>query len=430
MDLASAGLSEQPFRTHGRPLALIPYGAHRAAVAALEAVRTQALGVGFLQGPPLSGKSTVLREFVGRLPDEIAVAQVDGSTYKTVALLESILQQFGYEVEYNSTGELAAILRVFTLQQAARHRSPVVIVENTHLLSPAAVRAVADLAALQTRQTSAIKLILASDRPLAAYFGEETFEDVAFRVARDIHLRPLRIDETAAYLHAKLRAAGSRAPTFIFPQSVCNELWHASGGWPGVVDRLALLALAKADTLPVPANCVEHPSVSEGTWDPEGAESDGTEDDAAASAPVLYVSKDGSLLQEVPVRQARLLVGRSEHNDLAIDSRFVSRHHLLLVRAGASTYLMDLNSTNGTFVNSRRVSNLVLMDNDVIALGHYRIKFSDPDATRRGTVAGAELADTVIMKTLDDMRALLAREHTELVPAPSENLPTLGGQVQ
>ena len=127
------------------------------------------------------------------------------------------------------------------------------------------------------------------------------------------------------------------------------------------------------------------------------------------------------------MHQSRLLIGRSEHNDLAIDSRFVSRHHLLLVRSAAATFLMDLNSTNGTFVNSRRVSNHVLMDNDVIALGHYRIKFTDPHATKRGSLEGTEFAETAIMKTLDDMRALLARENTELIPAPSENLPTLGG---
>ena len=84
----------------------------------------------------------------------------------------------------------------------------------------------------------------------------------------------------------------------------------------------------------------------------------------------------------------RMLIGRSEHNDLSIDSRFVSRHHMLLVRHGSSTFLMDLNSTNGTYVNSRRVSNHVLIDNDIITVGHHRIKFCDPHAKQRGTLDG------------------------------------------
>ncbi len=426
MDLASAGLQQQPFRTHGRPLTVIPYAAHRAAIEALESARALPRGVAYLQGPALSGKTTILREFVGRVPDDTAVAFVDGSGLKTSALLERVLHQFGYDVEYSSTSELLAMLRVFALQQAARQRPPVVIVENTHLLSPGATRAITELAALQTRQTSAIRLVLASDRSLRAFFSDKPSDTLDLRVTRDIHLRPLRVDEAAAYLHAKLRAAGTRSPTLVFPQSVCNEMWHASGGWPGVLDRIALLALARSETLPVAARHIEHPAVPGGTWDDGEAVASGTDDGPAPDAPVLYVSKEGALLQEFSLQQARILVGRSEHNDLAIDSRFVSRHHLMLVRNGPSTFLMDLNSTNGTFVNSRRVSNHVLVDSDVIVLGHHRIKFSDPHATERGSLEGTEFAATAIMKTLDDMRALLAREHTELIPAPSENLPTLG----
>ena len=123
--------------------------------------------------------------------------------------------------------------------------------------------------------------------------------------------------------------------------------------------------------------------------------------------------------------KSRVLVGRSEHNDIAIASRFISRHHALLVRHGKTTFLMDLNSTNGTFVNSKRVSNHVLLHDDIITVGHHRIKFCDPFATTRGTLEGEDFADTAIMKTLEDMRSLLAQENTEILPAATEDLPTL-----
>ena len=87
---------------------------------------------------------------------------------------------------------------------------------------------------------------------------------------------------------------------------------------------------------------------------------------------------------------------------------------------------MDLNSSNGTFVNSKRVSNHVLIHDDVITLGNHRIKFNDPHATRRGSLEGLEFADTAIMKTLEDMRRLLAQENTEILPAQTEKLPTSG----
>ena len=153
----------------------------------------------------------------------------------------------------------------------------------------------------------------------------------------------------------------------------------------------------------------------------EGSE----EPDIPTSPPYLVVSNHGSILQELEVDRERLLIGRSEHNDIAINSRFISRHHALLVRHGNATLLMDLNSTNGTFVNSERVSNHVLRHEDVITVGHHHIKFSDPFATKRSKLEGAEFADTAIMKTLEDVRSLLAQENTALLPTPSEDLPTI-----
>ena len=123
--------------------------------------------------------------------------------------------------------------------------------------------------------------------------------------------------------------------------------------------------------------------------------------------------------------QTRLLIGRSDHNDISIGSRFISRHHALLVRHRNSTFLMDLNSTNGIMVNAKRVSNYVLHHDDVITIGHHKIKFCDPHSTLRVEPRGVDFANTAVMKTLEDMRNLLAKENTALLPEVSEDLPTL-----
>jgi pSer/pThr/pTyr-binding forkhead associated (FHA) protein len=184
--------------------------------------------------------------------------------------------------------------------------------------------------------------------------------------------------------------------------------------------------LAKSKTLPVPMEDIEHPALPNGTWDDAELIEAEQQSTVPPGPPTLYVSHEGETMRELTFDKARLLIGRSEHNDIAINSKFISRHHTLLVRHGASTFLMDLNSSNGTFVNSRRVSNHILIHEDVITVGHHRIKFDDPHATTRGTLDGSEFADTAIMKTLQDMRKLLAQENTEILPAPPENVPTSG----
>lgn len=426
MDLASAGLREQPFRTHGKPLATVAYGAYEEALAMLENTCKHPRGFSLLQGPPLSGKSTLIREFIERVPDDCSVAHIDGTGLSTQSLLEALLRQFGFDIDFNSTGELRAMMRVYALQQASAHEPPIVIIENAHAMNPSALRALCELADLSVRNTSAVKFVLASDRSLKSIVESPAMEAMGERLLADFHLRPMSCAEATTYLHDKLLAAGSDVPEFVFPVSVCNELWHASGGWPGILDRVALLALAKAETLPVGAAVIERPVLPSGTWDANAIQEAHTDTGEPPGPPMLYLTQNGKTVKGFAFEKARLLIGRSEHNDLSIESRFVSRHHMLLVRSGKATFLMDLNSTNGTFVNSRRVSNHVLVDSDVISIGHHRIKFCDPHATRRGTLDSEQFADTAIMQTLEDMRTLLARENTEILPTPSENEPTLG----
>jgi len=433
MDLGASGLKEQPFRTHGRPLSAVSYASHNDAFKVLEETYATTNGLSLLQGPTLSGKSTLIREFVDSLPDECSVAIVDGKGLNTTSLLEAILRQFGYVLDHSSPNELLGLLRVFAMQQAASHESPLLIIENMHALKASALRALCELADLNVRNASALKIVLVSDRPIFSMIEASAMESISKRLTHDFHLRPMNNEEALRYIYSKLRAAGSLVPEFIFPIAACTELWRASGGWPGVLDRIALLALAKAETLPVPLEDIERPVLPQGTWDDPELVETGHQSTETLSVPTLYVSHDGKTLRELPFDLPRLLIGRSEHNDIAISSNFISRHHALLVRHGNATFLMDLNSTNGTFVNSIRISNHVLIHDDVISLGNHRIKFNDPNVTNRDSLEGVEFADTVIMKTLEDVRNLLAQENTEILPSQpeippqrNEDLPTAG----
>jgi len=426
MDLEAAGLNEQPFRTHGRPIATVSYASHDEGLKVLEECCAQANGLSLIQGPTLSGKSTLIREFVASLHEDCAAAVVDGRDLNTAGLLNAILGQFGFALDHNSTNELLGLLRVFALQQATAHEVPIVIVENTYALKASALRTLCEMANIKIRGTAALKIVLVSDRPMLSLVQSPEMRPLAKRLTHDYHIHPMTIDETTQYIHTKLRAAGSALPEFVFPPTTCAELWRASGGWPGVLDRVALLALSNSDTLPIRQESIERPVLPQGTWNDTDAFADDSRSDQQPEPPTLIISLDGETLREVPLELPRLLIGRSEHNDIAINSKFISRHHALLVRNSGATFLMDLNSSNGTFVNSRRVSNQVLMHDDVIKVGNHSIKFRDASAVRHGSLDGSEFADTVVMKSLDDMRRLLAQENTELLPSLTENLPTSG----
>ncbi len=423
MELGEAGLLEQPFRTHGRPLVFVPYASQRAAFEFLSDTYRKDHGLGLFQGPPLSGKTAIIHHFTESLDDDTAVAVVDGTGLNTTALLEAVLSQFGYDLHFRSVNELINMVKVFVLQQTASNHAPLLIVENTHALNPSALRVLCELAGLSVRAKSALRLVLSSDRSISSIVKAPAMEAISKRLTGDFDLESLTRDETTDYLHAKLRAGGCIDPMMVLPEDVCIDLYLASGGWPGILDRLMLLALAKADRCPIRTDHVQRPLIPNGTPSLVEETNDLNLDDnfdgngaAVARQPKLFLTYNGRSLREIDIDRPRLLIGRSDHNDLCVNSRYISRHHALFIRRGRTTFLMDLNSTNGTYVNSQRVFNHVLLHNDVISIGNHGIKFHDPNARADINVNSRDLADTAVMKTMRDVRNLHAMDNTQSLP--------------
>jgi len=418
MELGAAGLKEQPFRTHGRPLVFVGYQGQQKAFEFLAATCAHNSGMALFQGPTLSGKTTLLRQFAAEHKKICSVALVDGAHLNTTALLEQVLREYGYEYQFDSVNELLGMLKVFIRQQTVTGMPPLLIIENSHDMNPSALRVLCELAEIRIREKFALKIVLASDRPINYILRGPAMECLQKRLTGDFHLQPLIMGETNDYLYAKMRHGGCHDPERVFTEKLCDELHKASGGWPGTIDRLALLALANAKKCPIGLKWVERPAIAAPTnvhgeyAEPEVGNQSGRE------YPVLFLTHNGKTLEKIKFQGSRLLIGRSAHNDVTVESKFISRHHVLLVRNGESTLLMDLNSANGTYVNSWRVSNQVLQNQDVITVGEHGLKFVHIGAHDRETLEETRFDDTVVMKSMADMRRVLARESTELVPAP------------
>ncbi len=69
------------------------------------------------------------------------------------------------------------------------------------------------------------------------------------------------------------------------------------------------------------------------------------------------------------------MIGRSSACDVALDDASASRRHAELRRRGGKTVLVDLDSTNGTLVNGRRVREAPLRAGDRITIGTTTIVF-------------------------------------------------------
>ncbi len=102
-----------------------------------------------------------------------------------------------------------------------------------------------------------------------------------------------------------------------------------------------------------------------------------------------------------------------------------------MIRRDGATILVDLDSTNGTFVNSKRVDKHVLANDDVIEIDQqgrivtYSIKYSDSSAAPGDTAEDTEAVDPVIAKALAQFENLLVGGDTDLLPTLSEDVPTI-----
>ena len=89
----------------------------------------------------------------------------------------------------------------------------------------------------------------------------------------------------------------------------------------------------------------------------------------------LHVSLEGNSLGEFNLDKERITIGRRVSNDIHIDNLAVSGEHALITTIGNDSFLQDLDSTNGTLVNSKPVKKHVLHHGDIIEFGRYQIEY-------------------------------------------------------
>jgi len=97
---------------------------------------------------------------------------------------------------------------------------------------------------------------------------------------------------------------------------------------------------------------------------------------AGAVITAFEVIRKGKIEQviKVPEGQSRIMIGRGEDSELCLDSKFTSRHHALIFCTEQGHYIEDLNSFNGTKVNSEKITRCDLKAGDIVTIGDFQIR--------------------------------------------------------
>jgi hypothetical protein len=94
----------------------------------------------------------------------------------------------------------------------------------------------------------------------------------------------------------------------------------------------------------------------------------------------LLLTLEGQLLAEYNMNKERYTIGRLPDNDIRIDNPAVSGHHSLIINILNDSFLEDLNSTNGTYVNGKLIKKHALQHGDVVTAGLHQLRFVEDDS--------------------------------------------------
>jgi hypothetical protein len=91
----------------------------------------------------------------------------------------------------------------------------------------------------------------------------------------------------------------------------------------------------------------------------------------------LILSENMRILDEFPLDRDCITIGRRGDNDIQIDDRAVSGYHCQILTVLNDSFLEDLQSTNGTYVNSKRITKHALHNGDIIILGVHQLQYEN-----------------------------------------------------
>jgi len=123
----------------------------------------------------------------------------------------------------------------------------------------------------------------------------------------------------------------------------------------------------------------------------------------------LVLSLNGVVQGEYQLDKERLSIGRKADNDIPIDNLAVSGKHALVITILDDSFLEDLGSTNGSYVNGKLIKKHALKDGDVIAIGKHELKYVNELATADDD----EFEKTMIIKPGSASAAVAAAQAAE-----------------
>ena len=217
-------------------------------------------GLLVLTGEIGAGKTTLLRSLVDWLRHRgFPVALVVHSLLDSADLVDLVLSDFQVTCSSRSKSEQLIALNRWLVERYRSGRIPVLLIDEAQGLSPKVLEEIGLLMNLETPREKLLQVVLAGQPELEETLRLPELRQLYQCIAVRSRVLPLSCEETLAYVHDRLRRAGSRHPELVFLPEASEAIYRHSRGIPRVVNILcehALIHCYAAGAKPVRAETV------------------------------------------------------------------------------------------------------------------------------------------------------------------------------
>ena len=253
MYLSYFDLQQAPFSITPDPEFVYLSEKHQESLAHLIYGVTRGGGAGFVQltGEVGTGKTTVSRLFLQKLPEDTQAALILNPNVTPVELLETIFKELKISTR-GIKGKLNAM--VDKLNQAlldwwAAGKNTLVIIDEAQNIPRDTLEQLRMLTNLETDQQKLLQIILIGQPELKQLMQRKDLRQLAQRITSRFHLQPLSEQETLAYIKHRIQVSGGAAD--LFSQRAAQLIYRQTQGIPRLInvlsDRALLVAFAAED---------------------------------------------------------------------------------------------------------------------------------------------------------------------------------------